>query len=96
MSVRGMRLTTPGLPVPESQGEVGPGKGLSSSGELVVCLESGDDTDSLVVGEEPGRVGEVVNEPEADDCDDDGDDSLTAMRRVSLCSIGGEEEGRRT
>ena len=62
---------------------------------MIVCLEPADDTNSLVVAEELGRVGEVVHKPETDDCDNKSYDSLAVLRRVSLFSTRREDNRRK-
>ena len=70
------RTPDPRLPIEKTAPDVVPAEILARGAELVVGLEAAHDERALLLGEELGRVREVLDDPERRRARDDGDEAL--------------------
>ena len=70
------RTPDPRLPIEKTAPDVVPAEILARGAELVVGLEAAHDERALLLGEELGRVREVLDDPERRCAGDDGDEAL--------------------
>ena len=66
----------PRLPVQQTLEDILPPEVLPRGAELLVGLQAPDDDRALRLGEELGRVWEVLDDPEGDEPGDDGGEAL--------------------
>lgn len=95
--------TDPHLPVEPGLPKVLHGEFLVRGGGLLVEFEAANDAGAVIVGEELGFVGEIVDHPERGDADEDGEETFededpgparVAADAVHFFNGGGEEAAK--